>query len=182
MIFHSLPPAACWIVLLAGKVGILLAINATCPDKSTIPSPLQAGFPHNSAQDGQSCPVAKKSQGPHLSNKEKKPYNILSLDGGGSRGVMEAVILKDLMSCLTLVQSTLLPAPLKKCRLWAQEGLFSGVFLSNLKIERPSGPLFENSGPPCPALQRAWVYTALLFPFFKMPGAPRKLRAPDAQY
>ena len=77
---------------------------------------------------------------------------------------------------------TLLPAPLKKCRLWAQEGLFSGVFLSNLKIERPSGPLFENSGPPCPALQRAWVYTALLFPFFKMPGARRKLGAPDAQY
>ena len=33
-----------------------------------------------------------------------RPYNILSLDGGGSRGVMEAVILKDLMSCLTLVQ------------------------------------------------------------------------------
>ena len=33
-----------------------------------------------------------------------KPYNILSLDGGGSKGVMEAVILKDLMSCLTLVQ------------------------------------------------------------------------------
>merc|ERR1719264_1207714 len=33
-----------------------------------------------------------------------KPYNILSLDGGGSRGVMEAVILKDLMACLTLMQ------------------------------------------------------------------------------
>ena len=33
-----------------------------------------------------------------------KPYNILSLDGGGSRGVMEAVILKDMMACLTLVQ------------------------------------------------------------------------------
>ena len=33
-----------------------------------------------------------------------KPYNILSLDGGGSRGVMEAVILKDLTACLTLVQ------------------------------------------------------------------------------
>ena len=104
MIFHSLPPAACWIVLLTGKVGILLAINATCPDKSTIPSPLQAGFPHNSAQDGQSCPVAKKSQGRHLSNEEKKPYNILSLDGGGSRGAMEALILKDVMACLTLVQ------------------------------------------------------------------------------
>ena len=31
------------------------------------------------------------------------PYNILSLDGGGARGAMEAVILDDVMKCLTLV-------------------------------------------------------------------------------
>ena len=35
---------------------------------------------------------------------ERMPYNILSLDGGGSRGVMEAVILKDVMAALTLVK------------------------------------------------------------------------------
>ena len=33
-----------------------------------------------------------------------KPYNILSLDGGGSRGVMETVILRDLMACYTRIQ------------------------------------------------------------------------------
>ena len=31
-------------------------------------------------------------------------YNILSLDGGGSRGLMEALLLKDVMACLTMVQ------------------------------------------------------------------------------
>ena len=37
-------------------------------------------------------------------------YNILSLDGGGSRGVMEALILKDVMACLTLVEKDELKA------------------------------------------------------------------------
>ena len=37
-------------------------------------------------------------------HQERMPYNILSLDGGGSRGVMEAVILKDVMAALTLVK------------------------------------------------------------------------------
>ena len=32
------------------------------------------------------------------------PYNILSLDGGGARGAMEAVILDDVMNCLTLIK------------------------------------------------------------------------------
>ena len=59
-----------------------------------------------------------------------KPYNILSLDGGGSRGVMEAVILKDMMACLTLVQRGELEADTvnfasEKCRIWLHEKLES---------------------------------------------------------
>ena len=35
---------------------------------------------------------------------QPSPYHLLSLDGGGSRGAMEAVILQDVMACLTLVK------------------------------------------------------------------------------
>ena len=35
---------------------------------------------------------------------QASPYHLLSLDGGGSRGAMEAVILQDVMACLTLVK------------------------------------------------------------------------------
>ena len=37
------------------------------------------------------------------SRKELKEVNVLSLDGGGSLGVMEAIILEDIMNAVTLL-------------------------------------------------------------------------------
>ena len=47
---------------------------------------------------------SKETQTEDRVTAQGEPYNILSLDGGGSRGVMEAVILKDVMAALTLVE------------------------------------------------------------------------------
>ena len=52
--------------------------------------------------------VAHVRASSHIEKGER--YNILSLDGGGSRGVMEALILKDVMDCLTLVEKDELKA------------------------------------------------------------------------